>query len=140
MPGKSNRKPRESRPPGADKPSVPPGRREFKALLAEFGQQEHMRRLLRRRFGEGADDSRPLRFMVTVALDGGEVRDAARDSDPADERADENAGLDAALAEARERGRALAASILAGKDMLSADEIGGLLGMSRVTVNERRKK
>lgn len=44
------------------------------------------------------------------------------------------------LEAARGRGRILAAQILAQDDMLSADEMGTRLGVSRVTINERRSR
>lgn len=47
--------------------------------------------------------------------------------------------LGAALDEARTRGRARAAQILAGKEMLSADQFAALLGTSRMTVNTKRQ-
>lgn len=50
-----------------------------------------------------------------------------------------DAELDAALREARQRGRMRAAEILAGEDMLSADEFAALLGTSRMTINTKRQ-
>ncbi len=50
-----------------------------------------------------------------------------------------DAELDAALREARQRGTVRAAEILAGEDMLSADEFAALLGTSRMTVNTKRQ-
>lgn len=50
-----------------------------------------------------------------------------------------HAGLDAALEEARQRGRVQAAEILTGDDMLSADQLAALLGTSRMTVNTKRQ-
>jgi hypothetical protein len=50
-----------------------------------------------------------------------------------------DAELDAALKEARQRGRMRAAEILAGEDMLSADEFAALLGTSRMTINTKRQ-
>lgn len=47
--------------------------------------------------------------------------------------------LQAAIDEARQRGRGQAAEILAGEDMLSADEFAGLLGTTRMTVNTKRQ-
>jgi hypothetical protein len=44
-----------------------------------------------------------------------------------------------ALAEARERGQSLAAKILGGADMLSADQFAELLGTTRATVNTKRQ-
>jgi len=53
--------------------------------------------------------------------------------------ADETDGLQAALEEARARGRVRAAQILAAKDMLSGDQFAALLGTSRMTVNTKRQ-
>jgi hypothetical protein len=47
--------------------------------------------------------------------------------------------LQAALGAARERGRLRAAEILAGDDMLSADDFARMLGTTRVTVNTKRQ-
>lgn len=47
--------------------------------------------------------------------------------------------LEAALDAARERGRLRAAEILSGDDMLSADDLAKVLGMSRMTVNTKRQ-
>lgn len=47
--------------------------------------------------------------------------------------------LQAALSAARERGRLRAAEILAGDDMLSADDFARMLGTTRVTVNTKRQ-
>lgn len=56
--------------------------------------------------------------------------------EPAADTADD---LAAALDEARARGKVRAATILAGDDMLSADQFAALLGISRMTVNTRRQ-
>ena len=50
-----------------------------------------------------------------------------------------DADLDAALEEARQRGRVRAAEILTSDDMLSADQLAALLGTSRMTVNTKRQ-
>jgi nucleoid DNA-binding protein len=48
--------------------------------------------------------------------------------------------LNAALEAARSRGSGRVASILAREDMLSAEEFGKLIGVSRVTVNQKRQR
>lgn len=48
--------------------------------------------------------------------------------------------LDAALDAARQRGRAKAADILKGEDMLTAGDFGSLIGASHETVNVRRRR
>ena len=50
-----------------------------------------------------------------------------------------DAELQAALEEARRRGTARAAEIMAGEDMLSADQFAALLGTTRMTVNTKRR-
>ena len=60
--------------------------------------------------------------------------------DPAGVRAPEPAPPEAAIQEARARGRALAASLLAAPDMLTADAMAERLGVSRMTVNTWRRK
>ena len=47
--------------------------------------------------------------------------------------------LDRALAAARQRGGKRVAEIVAGRDMLSADEMARLLGTTRMTVNTKRR-
>lgn len=53
---------------------------------------------------------------------------------------DEDPELATALSAARARGQTRAAEILAGDDMLSADALAKLLGVSRPTVNAKRQK
>jgi nucleoid DNA-binding protein len=48
--------------------------------------------------------------------------------------------LNAALEAARSRGRERVAAILSGEGMLSAEEFGKLIGVSRVTVNQKRQR
>lgn len=52
----------------------------------------------------------------------------------------EEGRLEAALQAARERGRLRSAQILDQRDMLTAEEFAGRLGVSRMTVNARRQK
>lgn len=54
--------------------------------------------------------------------------------------AEPDAALRAALDAARARGQGCAAEILAGADMLSAEQFAALIGTSRVTVNTRRQR
>nr|WP_011578838.1 MULTISPECIES: hypothetical protein [Chelativorans] len=64
---------------------------------------------------------------------------ASDDAFPVEDARKPDAELEAALAEARERGRKRVAEIVAGEDMLSADAFAELLGTSRVTVNAKRQ-
>ncbi len=58
---------------------------------------------------------------------------------PAETAESADAELQAALDEARQRGRVRAGEILTGEDMLSADQFAALLGTSRMTVNTKRQ-
>lgn len=64
---------------------------------------------------------------------------ASHDMFPVEDSGKPDAELEAALAEARERGRKRVAEIVAGEDMLSAEAFAKLLGTSRVTVNAKRQ-
>jgi hypothetical protein len=64
---------------------------------------------------------------------------ASDDAVPVEDTGKPDAELEAALAKARERGRRRVAEIVAGKDMLSAEDFAKLLGTSRVTVNAKRQ-
>jgi hypothetical protein len=64
---------------------------------------------------------------------------ASHDAFPVEDTGRPDAELEAALAEARERGRKRVAEIVAGEDMLSAEAFAKLLGTSRVTVNAKRQ-
>ncbi|RRH96688.1 XRE family transcriptional regulator [Mesorhizobium tamadayense] len=58
---------------------------------------------------------------------------------PVEDTGKPDAELEAALAEARARGRKRVAEIVAGEDMISAEAFAKLLGTSRVTVNAKRQ-
>ncbi len=99
---------------------------DLKTVLTQFGEA------VRRSEDLGAG----VRFTVVI-----EPRDqAARieieelaQTQPADD-------FDLALAEARERGEARAAEILASPDMLSADAFGAMIGVSREAVRLKRQR
>lgn len=86
------------------------------------------------RFGEALAHSRrsksPVSFRVDISPDGRAKVTALDLAQP--QAAD-------ALSAARERGRARAAEIVAGPDMLSADDFAGVLGVTRATVNAWRQ-
>jgi DNA-binding transcriptional regulator YiaG len=86
---------------------------------------------------------KPVRFIVEVKPDGRPnimAVDAASDvTTDAAPGAGDKAGLDQALAAARERGRIRVAEIMERPEMLSADEFAALLGTTRVTVNKWRQ-
>lgn len=99
-------------------------------------------------YGEAVAKSRAagraVSFRVEVDPSGGTtvtpLEDASLDEPPTRvETTDAPDDLDSALGEARARGRSRAAEILAGEDMLSADQFAALLGTTRMTVNTRRQ-
>jgi hypothetical protein len=94
-----------------------------KALLAGYGKA----------MSESQAAGRTVSFRVEVDPTGGTA------VSPLDEPADTAGDLAAALDEARARGRVRAATILAGDDMLSADQFAALLGTTRMTVNTKRQ-
>jgi hypothetical protein len=95
-----------------------------KALLAGYGKA----------MAESQAAGRTVSFRVEVDPTGDTA--VASLEEPAADTADD---LAAALEEARARGKVRAATILAGDDMLSADQFAALLGISRMTVNTRRQ-
>ena len=102
--------------------SAKPGN--VKALLAGYGKA----------MAQSQAAGQPVSFRVEVDPTGGTVVSPVERSvqDGADD-------LAAALNEARVRGKVRAASILAGDDMLSADQFAELLGTTRMTVNTKRR-
>lgn len=96
-----------------------------KALLAGYGKA----------VAESRAAGRVVSFRVEVDPTGAAKVSPLDDTTSADGPAD----LQAALEEARTRGRAQAAQILAGADMLSADQFAALIATSRMTVNTRRQ-
>ena len=88
---------------------------------------------------------RTVSFRVEVDPSGGATVTALEQTPsegavlPAEAAVGPDADLQSALEEARHRGRARAAEILTGEDMLSADEFAALLGTSRMTVNTKRQ-
>jgi hypothetical protein len=95
-----------------------------KALLAGYGKA----------MAESQAAGRTVSFRVEVDPTGDTAVTPLEE--PAADTADD---LAAALDEARARGKVRAATILAGDDMLSADQFAALLGISRMTVNTRRQ-
>lgn len=89
-------------------------------------------------------DGRPVSFRVYVDPNGETVVTPVEDAIAAparmmEEAAAPDAGLEGALAAARERGRLRAAEILGAEDMLNADDFARMLGTTRVTVNTKRQ-
>jgi hypothetical protein len=83
-----------------------------------------------------------VRFVVGIGPDGAEsVTGFAEESASFVGRADaSHSELDRALADARRRGQLRVAEILAGPEMLSADEFAARLGTTRATINAWRHK
>jgi hypothetical protein len=102
-----------------------------KALIRGYGEA----------IAKSRREGRVVSFKVEVDPSGGAkvtpIGDLTMASAPLDEESADT--LNAALEEARGRGRARAAQILAGDDMLSADQFAALLGTSRMTVNTKRR-
>jgi hypothetical protein len=100
-------------------------------------------------YGEAVAKSRAagraVSFQVEVDPSGGATVTPIEESPapaavlPAEAPVAPDADLQAALEEARQRGRVRAAEILTGEDMLSADQFAALLGTSRMTVNTKRQ-
>ena len=109
--------------------SVEPAKVE--ALLSGYGEA----------LAESRRNGRAVSFRVEVDPSGGAtvtpIESAATTPVPA--AAGGAGALDAALEEARARGRVRAAQILAAHDMLSADQFAAVLGTSRMTVNTKRR-
>lgn len=136
--------------PGAN---LPKGVKGYKLKVSEAASKalvkspKRMKALLQA-YGDAVSQShkvgRPVSFRVEVDPDGESIHTTLEDLDAvpepvAAEAGELNSELEAALANARERGRLRAAEILSGSDMLSADEFARLLGTSRVTVNAKRQ-
>ncbi len=102
--------------------SAKPGN--VKALLVGYGKA----------MAESQAAGRTVSFRVEVDPTGGTA--VAPLEEPI---ADSEGNLAAALDEARARGKVRAATILAGDDMLSADQFAELLGTTRMTVNTKRQ-
>ena len=91
----------------------------------------------------------PVRFLVEVGptehhfltkLVNGCEQEHSGKQPVADRHEDGSEELEQALASARERGRLRIAEILAGPEMLSADQLAARIGTTRVTVNAKRKR
>jgi hypothetical protein len=80
---------------------------------------------------------REVNFIISISPDGklkvGQIKVDATEACNKDD-------IDTALNAARSRGRAKVSEILSGRNMLSADEFGKLIGVSRMTVNAKRQK
>jgi hypothetical protein len=113
--------------------------------VALHGLVDSYEQALEKSRGTGA----PVRFVVEVGPTERDLltklvngREHPRpDTTPAlDAHEVESQELEEALASARERGRLRIAEILAGPEMLSADQLAARIGTSRMTVNAKRKK
>lgn len=79
-------------------------------------------------------------FTVTIDADGQPQIAPLPNDDETAAAPSEGSARDRAFADARARGRIVAADILSRDDMLSADQMADRLGISRVTVNARRQR
>lgn len=119
-----------------------------KAAEALTGKPARVKPLLQRygeAFAKSREAGRSVSFRVDVSPDGVATTTALEDAPvpaegmPVEEVAERAPELEAALAAARERGRTRIAELLAGEDMLSADDFARLLGTTRMTVNTKRQ-
>ncbi|MER8733309.1 XRE family transcriptional regulator [Mesorhizobium sp. M1227] len=114
-----------------------PAQADFKKVLLERHQEAIARS---RKIGHRVS----FRVEVDPAADAQtitpvEEQPIASDVFPVEDTGMPDAELEAALAEARARGHKRVAEIVAGEEMLSAEDFAKLLGTSRVTVNARRQ-
>lgn len=121
------------------------------ALSMKLPQKADFEKALIRQYGKAVQLSRKggrqVSFRVVVDPQAGaqtispvEEQPSARDDVfPVEEVRPPDRELQAVLEAARERGRRRVAEVLAEDDMLSADAIAALLGVTRVTVNTRRQ-
>jgi hypothetical protein len=119
-----------------------------KAAEALTGRPARVKPLLQR-YGEAFAKSReagcPVSFRVDVSPDGATTTTSVEDASaqrrrlPVEQVGERAPELEAALAAARKRGRIRAGELLAGEDMLSADDFARLLGTTRMTVNTKRQ-
>lgn len=85
-------------------------------------------------FSKSRRAGRPISFRVEVDPTGGaKIRSE-------DDTTQQSNDLSRALDDARARGRLQIAEILAGNDMLNAEDFASLLGTTRMTVNTKRRK
>jgi DNA-binding CsgD family transcriptional regulator len=108
-----------------------------RAALVPIGQA------YRQAIAESRRTRQPVGFRVDADPDGTITITpvpAAGTLDPPPPPSDTPQSLGGALDAARARGRAVAARIVSGPDMVSADDLAQRLGVSRMTVNTKRQK
>lgn len=120
------------------------------AFTTKLPAQADFKKVLLERYQEAVARSRKIGHRVSFRVEVDPAAGAqtitpveefsiAADVFPVEDADKPDAELEAALAEARERGRKRVAEIVAGEEMLSADAFAKLLGTSRVTVNAKRQ-
>lgn len=109
-----------------------------KALIRQYAEAVRLSKKAGQRisFRVDVDPKAGAQTITFVDEQPGTVEDAF----PVEEIGDPDSELNAALQEARERGRKRVAEIISEDDMLTAEAFAELLGVSRVTVNARRQK
>jgi len=120
-------------PAGIGSFTFPAPRNIVKAILAKPGKVKPLLAGYGKAVAESHASGRRVSFRVEVDPTG---RAAIFPLEEPPGHADD---LACALNEARERGKTYAATILAGKDMLSADAFAERLGTTRMTVNTKRQ-
>jgi hypothetical protein len=108
-----------------------------KALLDQYGEALRRSKKAGQRVSFRVDvDPEAGAQTITVVED---LPGVDSDEFPVEQIGEPDADLKAALKEARARGKKRVAEILAEDDMLTAEALADLLGVSRVTVNSRRQ-
>ena len=117
------------------------------AFTTKLPSQSAFKKVLLERYQEAIARSRKIGYRVSFRVEVDPAADAqtitpveeqpnaSDDAFPVEDTRNADAELEAALAEARERGRKRVAEIVAGEDMLSAEAFAKLLGTSRVTAS-----
>ncbi|MER8708353.1 XRE family transcriptional regulator [Mesorhizobium sp. M1088] len=120
------------------------------SFTTKLPAQADFKKVLLERYQEAIARSRKIGHRVSFRVEVDPAADAqtitpveeqpiASDVFPVEDTGMPDAELEAALAEARARGHKRVAEIVAGEEMLSAEDFAKLLGTSRVTVNARRQ-
>ena len=113
---------------------------EAEALRALSGRTANVQALIEtygRTVERNLESGRASGFVVKIGRDG---RQQITPLYEQPSEAEDEGDLEQALAAARERGRVRVAEILGGPEMLSAEALAERLGVSRVTINEKRKR
>lgn len=123
---------------GAQPVSIPVGRTVLTSVARQVGTTRSVIENLGHALAETRKTGRDVRFSVEVTPEGTvRIVHPQENQDVAGTQATERTP-GSGLARAKARGEALAASILAREDMVTAEELARRMGTTRVTVNARR--